>query len=65
MKKILCWIFFGHLFHPLIECQSLLVRSLFIFSEIPLKAEDQMPSLGRKLSQAHLKSQVRAQSKQE
>lgn len=37
---------------------------MFIIFETPLKAEDEMPSLGTKLSQAHLKPQVRAQSKQ-
>lgn len=51
-----------HLLHPLIERQSLLLRSLCIF-KITLKVY-QMPSLGKRMSQAHLKLQVRAQSKQ-
>ena len=63
--KGICVRFFSETFTPSTSWMPVLLeRSMFIIFETPLKAEDEMPSLGTKLSQAHLKPQVRAQSKQ-
>ena len=63
--KGICVRFFFETFTPSVSWMPvLLVKSVFITFETPWKAEDKMPSLGTKLSQAHLKPRVRAQSKQ-